>query len=217
MAGKRTGKTVSQLMDEGERVSRNIVLCADGKYRWTYDMSLYRNPSLFLLVWKTLFFIVLAIFGCVMVADVISWGTRNLFSNLTFLFFFLVGMTVVVGLGYLLYAAVMGGKYRVLFEMDEAGINHMQVPEQAKKARAISAFTVAAGLFSKRLTTVGVGINAARTQMYSDFSKVRTVKAYPHSHTIKVGGLLSHNQVYAAAEDFDFVLDYILSNCPNLK
>ena len=204
-------------MSEGEKISENIVLCADGKYRWTYEVSLYRNPSLFLLVWKIFFFILLAIFGCVMIADVINWGTRNIVSNLKFLLYFLIGMTVVVGLGYLLYAVIMGGKYRVLFEMDEDGINHKQMPEQAKKAKAVSALTVLAGLFSRNVTTVGVGLNAARTEMYSDFSKVRKVIAYPHTNLIKVNELLSHNQVYAATEDFDFVLNYITGHCPNRK
>jgi hypothetical protein len=217
MVSQAAEKTVSQLMDEGKRIGRDIVLCADGKYRWTYAVSLYKNPAIFLLVWKIFFFILLAIFGCVMIVDVIEWGTKNLVSNLKFFAFFLIGMTVLVGLGYLLYAAIMGGSYRVLFEMDDKGINHIQVTEQAKKAKAVSALTVAAGIVSKRPTTVGVGINAARTEMYSDFSKVRTVKALPRSHTIKLNGLLSHNEVYAQSEDFNFVLDYILSNCPNLK
>ena len=204
-------------MAEGEKVSQNIVLCADGKYRWTYEMSLYRNPAIFLLVWKIFFFIFSAIFACILIADIIDWGTKNIIGFLKFFFYFLIGMTVVMGLGYLIYAVIMGGKYSMLFEMDEDGINHKQMPNQAKKAKAVSSLTVLAGLFSGKVTTVGVGINAARSEMYSDFSKVQKVIADPDTNLIKVNELLSHNQIYTETEDFDFVLKYITSHCPNLK
>ena len=204
-------------MAEGEKVSQNIVLCADGKYRWTYEMSLYRNPAIFLLVWKIFFFIFSAIFACILIADVINWGTKNIIGFLKFFFYFLIGMTVVIGLGYLIYAVIMGGKYSMLFEMDEDGINHKQMPNQAKKAKAVSSLTVLAGLFSGKVTTVGVGINAARSEMYSDFSKVQKVIADPDTNLIKVNELLSHNQIYTETEDFYFVLKYITSHCPNLK
>ncbi len=72
-----------------------------------------------------------------------------------------------------------------------------------------------AGLFSRRVTTVGVGLTSARTEMYSEFSLVHEVKAYPLSHMIKVNGRFMHNRVYATPEDFDFVLDYITSRCPD--
>ena len=91
----------------------------------------------------------------------------------------------------------------------------MQLPEQAEKAKIISALTVLAGLFSRRVATVGVGLASARTEMYSEFSRVREVKACPSSHMIKINGRFMHNRVHAAPEDFDFVLDYIRSHCPN--
>ena len=34
-----------------------VTQCEDGKYRWSYAMSLYKNPTIFLLVWKIFFFI----------------------------------------------------------------------------------------------------------------------------------------------------------------
>ncbi|MBR7070366.1 MAG: hypothetical protein IKI30_08000 [Oxalobacter sp.] len=217
MTRKPANGNIRQLMAEGEKVSQNIVLCADGKYRWTYEMSLYRNPAIFLLVWKIFFFIFSAIFACILIADIIDWGTKNIIGFLKFFFYFLIGMTVVIGLGYLIYAVIMGGKYSMLFEMDEDGINHKQMPNQAKKAKAVSSLTVLAGLFSGKVTTVGVGINAARSEMYSDFSKVQKVIADPDTNLIKVNELLSHNQIYTETEDFDFVLKYITSHCPNLK
>jgi hypothetical protein len=126
-------------------------------------------------------------------------------------------MTVMVGTGYLVYAFIMGGQYLVLFEMDEKGVNHVQLPAQARKAGLISGATAAAGLLAGSVTAVGVGLTSARTSLYSEFSGVRKVQASPERNLIKVNGLLSRNQVYAADEDFDFVLDFITSRCGNLK
>lgn len=204
---------------QGKIISESILLCSDGKYRWTYEVSLYKNPAIFLLVWKIFFFVTLGIFTFIIALDVIDWGwnMENMLGILKIFVYFTIGMTVLTGVSYLLYALIMGGKYRVLFEMDEKGINHVQLPEQAKKARAISALTVLGGLLSRRVTTVGVGLNAARTEMYSDFSRVRAVKAFPSAHLIKVNGRFLHNQVYSGPEDFNFVLNYIRAHCPNAK
>ena len=205
---------------QGEKISENITFCTDGKYRWQYDVNLFKNPTIFLLVWKIFFFITLGIFSIAIIHDSISWRTRlreQLLYDLRFFAYFLIGMTVVVVLGYLLYAAIMGGKYCIIFEMDENGINHKQIPEQAKKAKKISKATMLAGAASGNFTTIGVGMNAARTEMYSDFSRVRKVKAYPRRDLIKVNCRLSHNQVYAHKKDFEFIRGYITTHCPNLK
>ena len=126
-------------------------------------------------------------------------------------------MTVVTALGYSVYAALMGGKYCVMFEMDENGINHKQISAQAKKAKKIAGATALAGAASGRLTTVGAGINSARTEMYSDFSRVRKVKAFPALNLIKVNGRLSRNQIYASKDDFEFVKKYIKERCMNIQ
>lgn len=217
-ARKPRKPTARQLMDQGELVGEHILRCADGKYRWAYDLPLLKNPTLFLLVWKIFFFILLGIFAVVIVVDLIDWGdAARLLNNLKFLGYFLIGMTVLVGLGYLLYAATMGWRYSVVFEMDEHGVNHRQQPQQAKKARKLAALTTLAGMASGNLTTMGVGVNAARTEMYTEFSRVRKIKTYPRRHLIKVNERLSHNQVYADGEDFVFVEQFIRDHCENLK
>ncbi len=204
---------------QGERISDNITLCKDGKYRWIYELHLFKTPIIFMLVWKILFFIFLIIFAFVFIADFVSWGftAERIKESLRFSGFFLLGMTVVTALGYSVYAALMGGKYCVMFEMDEKGINHKQIPAQAKKAKKIAGATALAGAASGRLTTVGAGINSARTEMYSDFSRVRKVKAFPALNLIKVNGRLSRNQIYASKEDFEFVKKYIKERCMNIQ
>lgn len=205
------------MKEKSKSFNSPLKLCDDGKYRWTYEVSLYRNPSVFLLVWRIFFFIFIGIFAVTNIADFLNWGAERVKNNLPFLLYFLVGMTAVTALGYLIYAVIMGGKYIVEFEMDEKGINHKQIDIQAIKARKLSKATAVAGATSGRLTTAGVGLNSQRTDMYSDFSEVREVKPYPHRHLIKVNGILSHNQVYAADEDFEFIKKYIITHCDNIK
>ena len=197
--------------------SKNIVKGADGKYRWRYDVSLYSNLSIYFIVWKIFFWILTAGFGIMAIVDLVNGDYGNLPEVLKMYGIFTGAMTAFTLFCYYIYAAFIGGKYCVEFEMDEKGVNHKQVAAQAKKVKKLGAVTAAAGGARGSLTAVGAGLNATRTEMYSEFDRVRRVKAYPRRNTIKVNQKLSHNQVYAAKEDFDFVKGYILSHCKNLK
>ena len=92
--------------------------------------------------------------------------------------FILIGMSALTAIGYLLYAAIMGGKYIVEFEMDEKGVNHKQTASQAKKAQKLGQATMIAGAAAGRIGTVGAGINAQRVEMYTEFAKVRKQPAF---------------------------------------
>jgi len=210
------GATAEQPLRDGEKVTPNITLGDDGKYRWIYEMSLLKNPTIFLLVWKIFFFIFIGIFAVVMLIDLCSGNmdTGRLLDSLKMIGYSLLGMTALVAIGVLIYSAKMGGKYIVMFEMDEEGINHKQVPTQAKKARSIGRFTAAAGAAKGSLSATAVGINAQNTEMYTEFARVRKVKSYPGRNLIKVNERLNHNQVYAADEDFAFVENFIMDHVP---
>ncbi|MBO4212582.1 MAG: hypothetical protein J5894_00535, partial [Clostridia bacterium] len=66
-------------------------------------------------------------------------------------------------------------------------------------------------------STIGAGIAASRTEMYSEFSKIKKIKVYPRRNLIKINETLEHNQVYAADVDFEFVKNYICEHCPGAK
>ena len=197
-----------------------VTLGEDGKYRWVCSLNLFTNLTVFWIVWKIFFVIIVGIFTVVIIADVINfkdmYASRTL-TNIKYTAFFIAGMTALSLIGYYLYSAMMGGKYTVEFTMDEKGITHSQIPSQAKKAKKIGAATALLGAASGNMAAAGVGVNATRTEMYSEFSKVRKVKPCPRKCLIKVNGVLNHNQVYTAKEDFDFVKDYIISHCDNIK
>jgi len=207
-------------MENSQLLSRRPTRGGDGKIRWVYEMSLYKNPTVFLLVWKIFFFILVGIFAVTMIADAIEWSDffpDRFLNDLKFLAWFLLGMTVVVGLGYLLYAVIMGGKYIVEFEMDERGVLHRQTAAQAQKARTLGQAAMIGGIGTRTPGAFSAGMSAQRTEMYSEFAKVRRVKAHPRRNLIKVNELLGHNQVYVPAEDFAFVYEFIVAHCPNLK
>ena len=199
--------------------AHGLIRGKDGVYRWVYELNMLKNPTIFITVWKIFFFIITGIMLIIFLIDLFDGVGRvgdRLLGTLKMYGIFVGGMTVLVALAMLVYAAFMGINYCVLFEMDEKSINHKQMPRQAKKAEILSAITVLAGLASGNMTTMGVGMTA-RTEMKTDFRVVRKVKAYRRRHLIKVNGLLEHNQVYADDEIFDFVLEYIKSHCENLK
>lgn len=204
-------------MKENEMINTRVTLGDDGKYRWVYEINLFKDLRFFVLVWKIFFFLFLGVSAVVLISDAAKWGADKAAENLPFLGYFFLGMTAVVCLGYLIYAAIMGGRYTVEFEMDETGFVHRQIAAQAKKAKAIGRAAMMAGAASGRPGAIGTGIAAQRTEMYTEFAKVKKVSPYPRRHVIKVKETLEHNQIYAADEDFAFVQQYILSRCPNAK
>lgn len=195
-----------------------VQLCKDGKYRWVYEMSLYKNPTILLLVLKIFAWVCLGIWlfsillrGCDAIDSKdffeMAWGDTKVFLII------FAGFMVLGVIGYYLYALIMGGKYCVLFEMDQNGVMHKQMPKQVKKAQLIGAITALAGVMSHNITTTAVGLNsAARTEMYSRFASVKSVKANPRRGLIKVNETLNHNQVYVSPQYFDFVLRFILDH-----
>ena len=201
----------------GRQVTPNIVLGSDGKFRWVYEMSLFRNPTVFLTVWKIFIFVALGIFVLLLLIN-LAEGYLDGETLLSFLMFFgiaLAGITALVGISYLIYAAIMGGKYIVLFEMDDNGINHAQVPSQARKARGISSSAFTIGLLTGNHSAFIGGMAAANTSMYTGFSQTRKVRFYPNRDLIKIRQLLFRNQIYAKPEDFAFVQSYILARVPD--
>ena len=198
-------------------VTKNITLGEDGVYRWVYEMNLYRNPTILFLTWKIFGYICFGFWLLVMffTYDDDFWWDGFLRSAELVLIISALFMVLCL-LGYLVYALIVGGKYCAMFEMDENGVNHIQMPSQIKKAELIGLLTTLAGLAAGRPGVVGTGLlTAARTRMYSSFGAVKSVEAFPGRNLIKVNELLFKNQVYAEKEDYDFVLGFIRAhtNC----
>ena len=203
----------------GEAVTEHIYLCPDGIYRWYYSLPMLKNPVILFTVWKVLglAFGIVYLFTLLMsLGDIIRYDGLEGFWDLTrgFLILFLVFLAIGV-VAYLILAACYGWHYIVLFEMNEEKVVHIVTPRQFKKAQALSWLTVLAGLAGGRMTTVGAGMLAgSRNASSSEFSRVAHVIPRRRWHVIKVNQLLDRNQIYAAPEDYDFVLNYILERVP---
>lgn len=184
----------------------------DGIYRWVYELNLYTNPTIFLLVSKIFLGIGLAIFLFVGGLEILEDGFNGerLLNSAVMFAGFTVGMLILGGVGYLVYAFIMGGKYCVLFEMDERGVKHTQLPHQVKKAQVIGMMAVMTGAATGNFTAMGSGLlAAARTSLYSEFCKVKSMEVLRNRNLIKLNEFGKYNQIYVDDENFVFVMNFI--------
>ena len=192
----------------------NIRRGPDGVYRWIYPFDMRKNPTLLFTVWN-----VLAIaFGAAFLLTLLITALGGDLDPAGFLrllkgFALLLLVFLVIGwIAYRIVAGRYGGKYLVIFEMDEEGVTHRQMPEQFETAQALSwlSFMTAPDAGSAGAALLAASKSESRVR----FSALKSVRVLRRRSTIKVNERLEHSQVYAAPEDFDFVLDYILARVP---
>lgn len=206
---------------EGPRVR----LCQDGKYRWTYEFNMLKNPAIILVVYKifgillSIPFLINVIFLAKNGALQKEWNDRLWSgSNPKVWLVVMAVFVVLILISYLVVAWMYGGKYIVHFTLDEESVIHEQEPVQVQRARKLGLLTVLVGILAKRPSTVGAGMLAAsRSTSTSVFDNVRRIKPRRYIELIKVNQLLDRNQVYVPKEDFDFVLNFIRTHCPKAK
>ena len=199
--------------------SKNISMCPDGKYRWVYELDMYKSSAIIKELWRVLLItgalVLIILFGINIMDGDLMETLQFVAQAATILFGIFLVISIV---GYLVFAYIIGGKYCVVFEMDEGGINHKQHPKHVKKAQLIGALTALAGAGTGNLGTAGTGVlAAARTTLYTGFDDVKEVEILPKEHLIRLNETLNRNQVYAADEDFAFVANYIKARCRNAK
>lgn len=189
----------------------------DGSYRWVYEMNLFTNPTVLLLILKIFWWICFGIWVFMLFIDWISGDMDvDTFLSITKVMGLMTVLFLILSVvGYYVYTLIVGGKYCVLFVMDEKGILHRQINKEVKKAKLIGIITALSGVATANLTTTGMGLQTmVNTEMYSEFDKVRSVEVRRRRNVIKVNSPLNYNQVYASDADFEIVLDYILKHLP---
>ena len=205
----------------GEKVSENVYLCPDGKYRWYFEFDMLKNPSILITVCK----VILLAYGIVMAAMMLLQFAEGTFRNVAEFWDFYRGFVILLAVllalavvAYLIVAASFGWKYMVLLTMDDEEVEQCPMKKEFDKAQAIGWLTAAVGLATGKVGMVGTGVLvASRNSSTSVFEHVRKVKAKRSRNVIYVNQLLGHNQIYAEDADFDFVRDYIVAHCPNAK
>ena len=200
--------------------STHPVLCPDGKYRWVYEVSMLKNPSILMEV----YWVLGVSFGIVWLFVLLMGGCENHFRpaalwDITRGFLILMAVFFVLGwIAYFFVSWYYGWKYSILFIMDEQEVVHKQLPGTEGKARAIGKLTALAGAGGGKIGMAGMGVLVAnRTSMSSSYSSVRRIIACRRRHLIKVRERFSRNMVFVADEDFDFVYKYLCDHCPNAR
>ena len=189
---------------------------AGGKYRWRYEMSLFKNPTIFLAVAKALLLtvaITVLLIGLITcIADGFSADSLLFVGKLALV---LLGIfAVLLVLGYLLYAAIMGGVYVVDFVMDEKTVVHAQAAKQAKKAEAIGIAAMIMGAATHNRGAVSAGYTSSvRSASTVEFARVKKVVVDKRRSTIKLRSI-GWDHVYADGDDFDFAAGWIRAHVP---
>lgn len=203
-----------------EGYSERIQLCHDGKYRWTYEVNLYKNMSMFYDLMRVMgisYVIVFVVMFLVQLFEDMDWeGQLNGFWG--FLLICAV-LTVVCLIGYWVWACMSGGRYAALFEMDEEGVTHMQMAKTVERGKLIGAICMMIAVATENTTLGANAILASSVNAWkSDFKSVRRVTPKRRRHLIKVNELLTRNRIYVEnTEDYEFVLDFIRQRCPRIK
>ena len=210
---KDDGKDLIEQLAEGglERVGTDILRDGKGVLYWMHEVSLYRSGTFLFLIMKIFFFIWLALALFLIGLSAFEDGLEEALSNMgPPMLWVLLFLAALVTLSYYLYALMMGGRYSVLFRMDEKGVSHTQLPRQFKRAQTLWVLAAAAGLLTGNFAATGAGmLSANRSTMVTRFRKVNAIKPKPRQQTIKLRSGLMHNQVYTSRDDFEFVLGYI--------
>ena len=197
-----------------------VTLCTDGKYRWVYEVNLFTNPTVFFEVVRAMLISVVLMIAIVLLIGLFSggWSRADLHGMAQV---FCIMSLIILGLsvlGYLLYAAIVGGKYTVLFILDEKEVVHKEYGKTLEKAALIGELAMLAGASGGRIGGIGTGLLAkSRTSMTTELKNVRRVIPRRWMNTIKVNQFLSKNRVYVKDEDFDFVLRFLNEHCVNAR
>ena len=198
---------------------KSIKVNNEGKYVWGYELDLFKNFVVLKLILKVFSLILFAeiVFSCLL--SIINGNLlSDLFEITKLLIILIVVMLVISFVGYFIYAKIMGGKYCVVFEMDENGVKHTQLDKQTNKANMLSLIETLAGVATKNPGRIGAGLmKYGRSSLYTDFKRVKKIKTDRNSNTIILKYGLHNNQVYVEDDDYDEILAFIESNCPIRK
>lgn len=188
----------------------------DGTFYWTYSQSLWSNPTILYTVLKVMMIAVMLVMlfigGLAIMEGNFDWGEMLLVSG-----GFAAGFAILSLIGYAVFAAISGGRYNMLFFMNDSIVVHMVMPKD-KTGEHISDVAIIVGALTGNLTLAGMGMaNYGRNAMESKFANVKSIVQDRSHDLIKVRAGFEYNQIYASPAQYDFVLSHIASHCPNVR
>ncbi len=207
---------ISNDYEIGTETDEEIIQDSAGGYHWMYAFSFWKNPAVLITTYKLLLLATLVPGLLMFFLTLAEEGIAPAFR----IFILIMGggavlMAALLALAYPLIALIYGGKYYVLFKMDNKGINHIQLDKQFKKAQAMGFLTTLLGAASGSIAAGGAGILAAsRKNLYTSFERVKSMKVNSRRNTIYLNETLTRNQIYVSDENFQSIKEYILNHCP---
>lgn len=206
-------------MTEDNNFSKNISLGNDGIYRWSYEMNMWKNPTILITLWKVFFIGGMFPVLLVTVLELFEQGFSDAVNVFIPMFLGMIGIiTGLIVLAYPIAAILNGGIYQVVFELDSLGVRHIQMESQFKKNQVLAMITTLAGTLANSPSTAGAGLLAgSKSSSYSEFKQVKKIVSNQKRHVIYVNESLNHNQIYVNNEDFEAVKNYIIEHCDNAK
>jgi hypothetical protein len=157
-----------------ERPTRGV----DGKYRWTHEIHLLSDTTVPAAVLKVLLIACcvpafLLLFLSILEGD--FWEALPKLAAVIGGIFAIAVALFAIGY-YLIFIPIMGNRYHILFEMDEIGVRHIEMPPSVKRTELISLMGVLAGMAAGSPTVVGAHLLAGpRKEMYTKFKDIRKI------------------------------------------
>lgn len=184
-------------------------------YQWGYEFSFWKNPTILVKIGKALTISLLFPVSLMFFISIGKGILEALRLSIAIFGYGIFTIAILLLITYPIAAMINGGKYYVLFKVDNNGINHIQLDKKYKKPQVSIFLNILIGLSGNNITSGGADFVAAiRQSLYTNFNKVKSVKISRSRNTIYLNEAIKHNQIYVENEDFDFVLNHILKNCP---
>ena len=200
----------------GEPAAR-VQLCPDGKYRWSYEVNLWKNPSILLDLAKVFGIILVGIwFLSVILVPLFDGHLRwhRVVDSSTGFLWVVLAVAVLCLIGYVITGIVSGGRYAAYFVMDEESVTHQQMNKGVKRTQVIAAINM---MVADDMGSAAI-LAAAQSPFITPYRRVRKIKTHRRRHLIKVDELLTKNRIYVEdPEDYEFVLRYITERCPKAR
>lgn len=196
----------------------SIVTGSDQKQRWTYEVTLLRDPGPIIFFWKIaipLAFIISIVFFGTRLHTGFGTAAR---ASLTLLFYSVIGVTLLAIFLCLLLGFLKTGRRNILFELDQLGIQAITMHDTVSAAEVKSYLSVLAGRMKGDPAAMSAApLSYVRSTRYFVFSDVRRIRLRPGRHHLELRGKRKKMLVYFSRDQFEYILAWIMRAAPQAE
>lgn len=119
-----------------------------------------------------------------------------------------VGSVGLLGISFLIFAAIMGNRYSMLYSISERGV---QAHTFSKRVKALNRLSVLAALATNRPLLAGPGIIAMSGEFLGiAWDEVRSIRHHPEGQVVMIrGGLTQKVHIHCSPENYEEVVRLI--------